>query len=138
MRNTDIEESLRRLDNLTQEEAKMAAAQQLTIAHTIERKVTGIDERVKEVGGDVQGVSKKVQDVDDKVQGVDNKVQGIDEEVKGVVDRVQAVDDKVQCIDDEVQGIHGKLGDTNRSSSLNFPTFSFRIIRSFRRKPNPR
>jgi len=33
--------------------------------------MTGIDERVKEVGGDVQGVSKKVQDVDDRVQGVD-------------------------------------------------------------------
>ena len=144
MGNTDIEECLRRLDNLTQEEAKMAAAEQLKIAHTIERKVTGIDERVKEVGGDVQCVGKKLQDVDDRVQGVDDKVQsvnntvqhvddkvqGIDEEVKGVVDRVQAVDDKVQGIDDEVkgvghgvEGIHGKLDDTNRSSSLSIPTF---------------
>jgi len=101
----------------------MAAAQQLTIAHTVEGKVTGVDERVNEVVGDVQSVSKKVQDVDDRVQGVDNKIQGIDEEVKGVVDRVQAVDDKVQWIDDEVQGIHGKVGDTNRLSSLSFPTF---------------
>ena len=101
----------------------MAAAQQLTIAHSVEGKVTGVDERVKEVVDDVQSVSKKVQDVDDRVQGVDNKIQGIDEEVKFVVDRVQAVDDKVQCIDDEVQGIHGKLGDTNRPSSLSFPTF---------------
>jgi len=123
MGNTDIEDSLRRLDNLTQEEAKMAAAEQLKIAHSVEGKVTGVDERVKEVGGDVQSVSKKVQDVDDRVQGVDDKVQGIDDEVKGVVDRVQSVDDKVQGIDDEVQGIHGKLDDTHRSSSLSFPTF---------------
>jgi len=105
----------------------MAAAEQLKIAHSIEGKVTGVDERVKEVGGDVQSVGKKVQDVDDKVQGVDDKVQDIDSDVKGVVDRVQAVDDKVQDVNDEVKGvglsIHGKLDDTNRSSSLSFPTF---------------
>jgi len=105
MGNTDIEDSLRRLDNLTQEEAKMAAAEQLKIAHSVEGKVTGVDERVKEVGGDVQSVSKKVQDVDDKVQCVDDRVQGIDDEVKGIG-----------------QSIHDKLDDTNRSSSLNFPT----------------
>jgi len=116
MGNVDIEDSLRRLDNLTQEEAKMAAAEQLKIAHSVEGKVTGVDERVKEVGGDVQSVSKKVQDVDDRVQGVDDKVQGLGSEVKGVVDRVQG-------IDDEVQGIHGKLADTHRSSSLSFATF---------------
>ena len=61
----------------------MASAEQLKIAHTVERKVTGVDERVKEVGGDVQSVGKKVQDVG--------------------------------------QSIHGKLDDTNRSSSP-FPT----------------
>jgi len=110
----------------------MAAAEQLKIAHTVEGKVTGVDERVKEVGGDVRIVGKKVQDVDDRVQSVDNKIQGIDDEVKGVVDRVQAVDDKVQDIDDEVkgvwdgvQGIHGKLDDTSRSSSLGLATFHF-------------
>ena len=104
MGNTDIEESLRRLDNLTQEEVKMASAEQLKIAHIIKGGVMGVDERVKEVGGDVRSVGKKV--------------QGIDNEVKGVVDRVQSVDDKVQGIDDGVQGVHGKLDDAHRSSSL--------------------
>ena len=131
MGNTDIEDSLRRLDKLTQEEARMAAAEQLKIAHTVEGKVISVDERVKEVGSEVQSVSKKVEDVDDKVQG-------IDDEVKVVVDRVQAVDDKVQGIDDEVkgvghsvQGIHGKLDDTNRSSSLGFPTFHSKCSNMF-------
>jgi len=137
MGNTDIEESLRRLDNLTQEEAKMAAAEQLKIVYTVEGRVIGVDERVKEVVGDVQSVNKKVQDGDDRVQGVDDKVQSVvnmvqsvDSEVKSVVGRVQAVDDKVQDIDSEVKDvghsvhdIHGKLDDTNRSSSLSFPTF---------------
>ena len=126
---TDIEDSLGKLDNLTQEEARMASAEQLRIAHSVEGKVIGVDEKVQGVGDDVQDVGKKVEDVNnrvqnvgDKVQGVDDKVQGIDSDMKGVVDRVEAVDDKVQGID-EVQGIHGKLDDTNRSSSLSFPTF---------------
>ena len=137
----------------------MAAAEQLKIAHTVEGIVVGVDERVKEVGGDVQSVGKKVQDVDDRVQCVDDKVQGIGDEVKGVVDTVQAVDDKVQDIDDEVKGvvdrvqavkdkvqdiddevkavgdgvlgIHGKLDDTNRSSLLIFPTFHFAFSELF-------
>jgi len=67
MGNTDIEESLRRLDNLTQEEAKMATAEQLKIAYSIEG-------RVKEVGGDVQSVNKKVQGIDDEVQGIHGKL----------------------------------------------------------------
>jgi archaellum component FlaC len=145
MGNTDIEDSLRRLDNLTQEEAKMAPAGHLKIAHTVEGKVMGVDERVKEAGGEVQSVSKKVEDVNDRVQGIDNKVQridnriqGIDDEVKLVVHRVQVVDGEVKGVGDSVQGIHSKLDDTNRLSSLSFPTFSFRILRSVRRKPTSR
>jgi hypothetical protein len=67
MGNTDIEESLRRLDNLTQEEAKMADAEQLKIVHSVEGKVTCVNERVKDVGGDIRSVGKKVHDVDDKI-----------------------------------------------------------------------
>jgi hypothetical protein len=37
--NTDIEDSLEKLDKLTQEEARMASAEQLKIAHGINRKL---------------------------------------------------------------------------------------------------
>ena len=37
---TDLEDALKRLDKLTQEEARMAAAQLLKIAHNIENKIT--------------------------------------------------------------------------------------------------
>jgi len=47
----------------------MATAEQLKIAHSVEGKVTGVDERVKEVGGDVQSVGKKVQDVGQSIHG---------------------------------------------------------------------
>ena len=39
---TDMEDSLKRLDKLTQEEARMATAQVLKVAHTIDEGVRGI------------------------------------------------------------------------------------------------
>ena len=59
----DVEDALQRLDNLTQEEARMAAAEALTIAR-------GIDERV-------QSVDVKVEGIDDKVLGVDLKIGSV-------------------------------------------------------------
>ena len=54
----DVENALQRLDKLTQEEARMAAAEALTITRGI----------------------------DDKVQSVDNKVQGVDHKVGSVIE----------------------------------------------------
>ena len=45
----DIEDALRRLDRLTQEEALMAAAQILTLTHTVDNKVTAIGNNVDDV-----------------------------------------------------------------------------------------
>jgi archaellum component FlaC len=111
MGNTDIEDSLVRLDQLTQEEAKLVSAELLRIAHSVEGKVMGVDERVQDIGGDVQNVGKTVQVVDDRVQGVDNRIQGID-------DKVQSIDDEVKDVGDKVQGVDSKLDDINRLSSL--------------------
>ena len=58
--NRDIEDSLERLDKLTQEEARMASAEQLKMTHSV-------DHRVRDVRGDVQDVGKRIQDVDDKL-----------------------------------------------------------------------
>jgi hypothetical protein len=57
---TDLEDALKRLDNLTQEEARMAGVELLRATHII-------DERVR-------GVSKRVLVVDDRVASVDDKV----------------------------------------------------------------
>ena len=88
----------------------MASAEQLRIAHSVEGKVMGVDERVQGVGDDVQNVGKKVEDVDDRLHGVDGKIQGIDDEVKDVGARVQGLD----C----------KLDDASRLSSLGPLRFS--------------
>ena len=42
----DIEDALRRLDRLTQEEAVMAAAQILNLTHTVDNKVTGVGNKL--------------------------------------------------------------------------------------------
>jgi hypothetical protein len=50
---TDLEDALKKLDKLTNEEARMATAQNLKVAHTV-------DDRVKRVGGEVKEVNDKV------------------------------------------------------------------------------
>ncbi|KAH9169174.1 hypothetical protein EDB89DRAFT_2199314 [Lactarius sanguifluus] len=63
---TDIEDALRRLDKLTQEEVRMATAQLLKITHGVHYKVTKIDDEVK-------GVDDKVKDVGDSVKLTEKK-----------------------------------------------------------------
>ena len=65
--NTDIEDSLSRLDKLTQEEARMASAELLKMTSSIAGQVMCIDDRVK-------GVDGKVQDVSNNVHGVRSDV----------------------------------------------------------------
>jgi methyl-accepting chemotaxis protein len=79
--NTDIEDSLERLDKLTQEEARMASAELLEITHSI-------DDRVKDVSGDVQDVGNKVQDVDHRVQSIGSNISSRVQGVHDGLDRV--------------------------------------------------
>ena len=69
----DVEEVLQRLDQLTQEECRMAAAEVLVITRSIDDKVMAVDDKVERVGDEVKGVSDRVRNVDDKVGSV---VQG--------------------------------------------------------------
>ena len=57
----DLEDALKKLDRLTQEEARMANAEVLKITHSIR-------DGVKIVDGKVEEVVDRVQCVDDKVQ----------------------------------------------------------------------
>jgi hypothetical protein len=83
--NNDIEDALKRLDRLTQEEARMASAQLLKITNAIDSEVGEIadhvlvvDERVAGVDGHVAGVDERVARVDEHVAGVDVRVAGIE------------------------------------------------------------
>ena len=69
---TDIEDALKRLDSLTQEEARMAAAQVLKATHTVDD--TG---RVMGVADIARNVDNRVADVGDQVQCVEDKVTAV-------------------------------------------------------------
>jgi hypothetical protein len=62
---TDLEDAVKRLDNLTQEEARMAIAEVLRITHNVRNVVEAVDDKVADVGDKVQGVDEKVQIVID-------------------------------------------------------------------------
>jgi hypothetical protein len=54
----DIEDALKRLDRLTQEEALMAAAQILKLTRIIDTKVTGVENKLKGVDDKIDVVVK--------------------------------------------------------------------------------
>ena len=63
---TNLEDGMKRLDRLTNEEARMASAVVLKVTHDVDEKVTGI-------GNDVRAIDKKVHNVDETVrQTADN------------------------------------------------------------------
>ena len=82
--NTEIEDSLEKLDKLTQEEARMASTEQLKMTHIVDGKVMVVDDRVKGVEGKVQDVREDVQDVRGDVQGVRGDVQDVDDKLDQV------------------------------------------------------
>jgi hypothetical protein len=81
---TNIRDALKRLDRLAQDEARMAAAQVLKVANTVDDKVQGIA---------------------NNMVSVDNSVAGLDDRMKDVHDQVKAVDDKVAAVVDGAQHI---------------------------------
>ena len=82
MGSAKIEDALARLDRLTNEEIRMAAAEGLKATHDVDNKVQAIDVKV-------QSVDNKVQDIKDKVQGVDDRVRDVDDKVDLIIDGVQ-------------------------------------------------
>ena len=85
---TELENALKRLDKLTQEEAWMAAVQSLKVTHSV-------DERVK-------GVADVVVTIDNRVASVDGRVASVGNQVSSVDDRVVTVDDRVKVVDNRI------------------------------------
>jgi hypothetical protein len=71
------EDALKRLDRLTQEEARMSAAQLLKVSNMIDNRVEGIADNVLVVDNKVAGVDDRVKDVDDKVKAFDDKLMAV-------------------------------------------------------------
>ena len=102
MGKNDIEDALKKLDRLTQEEAVMAAAQLLKVTNRIDNRVEGIADNVLVVDNRVANVDDRVAGVDERVARVDERVVGIDDRVASVGDRAKDVDGRVKAVDDKV------------------------------------
>jgi len=102
--NTEIEDSLQRLDRLTQEEARMASVELLEVAHRVDGKVDDVHGDVQDVGSKVENINGRVQDVQGDVHDVGNKVQDVTK--------------RVQDIGGDVNDISCEVREVNRSLSL--------------------
>ncbi|KAF8496765.1 hypothetical protein F5888DRAFT_1702367 [Russula emetica] len=81
----DIGDALRRLEEVTVEEARMAAAEALKAIHGVGTKV---GDTLKAIEDRMKGMEGTLQDVGDKLQGVDDRVRDIS---CNVVDSAQTV-----------------------------------------------
>ena len=81
---TEMEDALRKLDKLTQEEARMAAAQNLKATHAVDERVKGVV---------------------DAVDAIDNKIVRVDDQVVSVNERVVTVDDRVKVVDNNLMQV---------------------------------
>ena len=136
---TEIADALKRLDKLTQEEARMAAAQNLKVTHTVDDRVRGVADAVVAIHDRVQLSQedarmaaaqnlKATLTVDDRVRGVAEAVVAVNNGVAGVHDRVQltqeealmaaarnlkathAVDERVRGVADAVVAVNNRVG----------------------------
>ena len=131
----DLEDALKKLDRLTQEEARMALAEMLSITHHVRDEVKIVDGKVERVEnkvgvvGDkvadkVEGVGDKVEEVGDKVEEVGDKVDEVGDKVEEVGDKVGDVGDKVQRVDDKVQVVI----DSTRARPISYQTILTSIL----------
>jgi hypothetical protein len=98
---TKLDDGLQKLDKMTNEEARMANAEVLRLAHNIDEGVKGVDNKVR-------GIGNQVKDVDEKVQGVNKDVQVVSEQVQAVDENVKIVEEKVQTVIDGTQAVLSK------------------------------
>lgn len=83
---TVIEDSLQRLERLTQEEVHMAAVEALKIARGVDDQVKAMDDMVDDIGGSVQTVHTKLEDIDNELQCIDDEVQYVNDKVSAAIE----------------------------------------------------
>ncbi|KAI0284463.1 hypothetical protein BC826DRAFT_1179337 [Russula brevipes] len=100
--NTDLEDALKKLDRLTQEEARMATAEVLKATHAVDDRVASVYDRVAGVDGRVASVNERVASVADWVVIVGEHLADVDNKVTEVGNRMASVDDRVKAVGDKV------------------------------------
>ena len=130
-----MEDALKKLDKLTQEEARMAVAQNLKATHTVDERVRGVANTVVAIEDGVADVNNRIIGVNDRVAGVDNRVARVDDRVamathviddgvRGVREQVLVVDDRIKQTADDI----GRGLDQVKRSSYYFISTDYRAL----------
>ena len=108
----DLESALKKLDRLTQEEARMAIAEVLRVSHSVRDEVKVVDgkvesvvDKVEDIGENVADLGEEVADLGDKMEDVGEKVEDIGDKVEEIGTGVEDVGEKVEDIGDKVEEI---------------------------------
>ena len=108
-----LEDALKKLDRLTQEEARMANAEVLRLAHSIRDGVEILDGKVEEVGGKVEVVIDGARTLSSQLKTFlicllsDGKQARV--AAREISGKVADVGDKVQVVIDGARGLSGRL-----------------------------
>ena len=137
---TDLEDSLKKLDTLTQEEARIALSEVLKITHNtrdevkvVDGKVEVVGDKVVDVGTKVKGVGDKVDDIGDKVEDVGDKVVNVGDKVEDLGDQVEDLGDNVHCVHEKVQVVIDGARGLSPHSMIPSKVYTFRRQASKRR-----
>jgi hypothetical protein len=128
---TDVEDGLKRLDRMTQEEAEMAAAQVLKATHAVDDAG-----RVRGVADIALGVDNRVAGVGDQVQGVSNQIQGVGDQLTTVIDGTQDNFDQLSKLSNPWKRGQGSCATSSRRcrSSETFVIFEPHSCQTYRLK----
>ncbi|KAN0139402.1 hypothetical protein V8E53_002903 [Lactarius tabidus] len=99
----DVENALKRLDRLTQEEARMALAEVLRFTHNVRDELKAVDGNVEIVRNRVMDIRDKVADMGGRVEDMGDKVEDVSDRVWHVCDKVEDIGDKMQFLDEKFE-----------------------------------
>jgi hypothetical protein len=98
-----LEDALKKLDRLTQEEARMALAEILRITDSVRDEVKVVDGKVERVEDKLEDMDGKIVDMGGKVADMGDKVEGMGDTVEDISGKVEDIGDIVHCVDEKVQ-----------------------------------
>ena len=106
---TDVEDALRRLDRLTNEENLLVAARTLGIVVRVDDNVTTINEVIQGVDGNVRATKELTHHMDQNIMTIKEAVCDVGVDVKSTKDLIHRVDDNVTAIRGLTCDAHGNM-----------------------------
>jgi len=134
-----MEDALKKLDNLTKEEARMIIAENLRATHAVDERVRGVAAQVHAVGDRVANVDERVANVGERVANIDDRVANVNDKVTEVIHGVQIIFRRLRlclilnCSDG--RETNQVVKQVERSSSPNLIDIDYEALTHHFRKP---